>query len=76
MLYKKNKVMIFGNGGSSAIASHFSVDLTKNTNAKTIDIKPSEAATKQSRWLTKNRFWNLAFLFLVVFNQNQETKKA
>ena len=25
------KVMIFGNGGSAAIASHFSVDLTKNT---------------------------------------------
>ena len=30
---KKNnaKIMIFGNGGSAAIASHFSVDLTKNT---------------------------------------------
>ena len=27
---KKNKVMIFGNGGRSAISSHFSVDLTKN----------------------------------------------
>ena len=27
---KKKKVLIFGNGGSSAIASHFSVDLTKN----------------------------------------------
>jgi len=26
----KKKIMIFGNGGSSAIASHFSVDLTKN----------------------------------------------
>jgi hypothetical protein len=39
-------------------------DLTKNTNAKTIDTKLPESA-KQSRWLTKNRFWNLAFLFLV-----------
>jgi len=27
---KNNKVLIFGNGGSAAIASHFSVDLTKN----------------------------------------------
>lgn len=27
---RKNKIMIFGNGGSAAIASHFSVDLTKN----------------------------------------------
>jgi D-sedoheptulose 7-phosphate isomerase len=26
----KKKVLIFGNGGSAAIASHFSVDLTKN----------------------------------------------
>ena len=26
----KKKVLIFGNGGSAATASHFSVDLTKN----------------------------------------------
>ena len=26
----KKKILIFGNGGSAAIASHFSVDLTKN----------------------------------------------
>ena len=25
---KKSKILIFGNGGSSAIASHFSVDIT------------------------------------------------
>ena len=24
------KIMVFGNGGSASIASHFSVDLTKN----------------------------------------------
>jgi len=35
---KKNKVMIFGNGGSSAIASHFSVDLTKNTNIRCLNL--------------------------------------
>ena len=31
MLSKKNKskILVFGNGGSAAIASHFSVDLTK-----------------------------------------------
>jgi len=28
------KVMIFGNGGSAAIASHVSVDLTKNAKIK------------------------------------------
>ena len=33
---KKNnaKIMIFGNGGSAAIASHVSVDLTKNANIR------------------------------------------
>lgn len=31
---KKNLVHIFGNGGSAAIASHFSLDLTNNTNIK------------------------------------------
>ena len=28
------KTMIFGNGGSAAIASHFSVDLTKNARVR------------------------------------------
>jgi D-sedoheptulose 7-phosphate isomerase len=31
---KNNLVHIFGNGGSAAIASHFSLDLTNNTNIK------------------------------------------
>lgn len=39
-------------------------DFTKNTTAKTTNTNISEA-TKQPRWLTKNRFWNLVFLFLV-----------
>ena len=30
------KTMIFGNGGSAAIASHFSVDLTKNARVKDV----------------------------------------
>ena len=28
------KTLIFGNGGSAAIASHFSVDLTKNARVR------------------------------------------
>ena len=31
---KKNKVFIFGNGGSAAVASHFALDLSNNTNIK------------------------------------------
>jgi D-sedoheptulose 7-phosphate isomerase len=33
---KKNKIIIFGNGGSSSIASHFSVDITKNAGIRSI----------------------------------------
>lgn len=33
-LNPKNKIHIFGNGGSASIASHFSMDLTNNTNLK------------------------------------------
>jgi D-sedoheptulose 7-phosphate isomerase len=29
---KKNKILIIGNGGSASIASHFSIDICKNTN--------------------------------------------
>ena len=38
--YKKNsgKIIIFGNGGSASIASHFSVDMTKNAKIKTINL--------------------------------------
>ena len=31
---KNKKIMIFGNGGSASIASHFSVDLTKNAKVR------------------------------------------
>ena len=34
---KNNKIMIFGNGGSAAIASHVSVDLTKNANIRCVN---------------------------------------
>lgn len=33
-LSPKNRIHIFGNGGSASIASHFSMDLTNNTNLK------------------------------------------
>lgn len=32
-----NKIIVIGNGGSSSIASHFSVDMTKNAKIKTIN---------------------------------------
>ena len=44
---KKNgtKIMIFGNGGSAAIASHFSVDLTKNGSIRCVNFNESDLIT-------------------------------
>ena len=37
--------MIFGNGGSAAIASHFSVDLTKNAKIRCTNYNESDLLT-------------------------------
>ena len=44
---KKNnrKVMIFGNGGSAAIANHFSVDLTKVSKIRCVNFNESSLIT-------------------------------
>ena len=44
---KKNnsKTMIFGNGGSAAIASHVSVDLTKNANIRCTNYNEADSIT-------------------------------
>ena len=58
---KKNnkKIMIFGNGGSAAIASHVSVDLTKNASIRTVNFNEADLITCFSndygyeRWIEK-----------------------
>jgi D-sedoheptulose 7-phosphate isomerase len=47
LLKKRNKrnVFIAGNGGSASIASHFSVDLTKNAKVKCINFNESNLIT-------------------------------
>ena len=40
-----NKVMIFGNGGSAAIASHVSVDLTKNAKIRSVNLNEADLIT-------------------------------
>jgi len=58
---KKNnaKIMIFGNGGSAAIASHVSVDLTKNANVRCVNYNEADLITCFSndygyeRWIEK-----------------------
>ena len=44
---KKNnsKIMIFGNGGSAAIASHVSVDLTKNAKIRSVNFNEADLIT-------------------------------
>jgi len=42
---KGKKTMIFGNGGSAAIASHFSVDLTKNARVRCTNYNESDLLT-------------------------------
>ena len=42
---KGNKSIIVGNGGSAAIASHFSVDLTKNAKIRCINFNESDLIT-------------------------------
>ena len=55
----KKKIMIFGNGGSAAIASHFSVDLTKNANIRCSNYNEADLITCFSndygyeRWVAK-----------------------
>ena len=58
---KKNnaKVMIFGNGGSAAVASHVSVDLTKAANIRSVNFNEADLITCFSndygyeRWIEK-----------------------
>ena len=55
----KSKIMIFGNGGSAAIASHVSVDLTKNAGIRCANYNEADLITCFSndygfdRWIEK-----------------------
>ena len=55
----KTKVMIFGNGGSAAIASHVSVDFTKSANIRSVNFNEADLITCFSndygyeRWVEK-----------------------
>jgi len=55
----KKKIMIFGNGGSAAIASHVSVDLTKNAKIRSVNLNEADLITcfandyGYERWVEK-----------------------
>tara|TARA_Y100001970_G_C14232047_1_gene859249 strand:+ start:1459 stop:2040 length:582 start_codon:yes stop_codon:yes gene_type:complete len=54
-----NKILIFGNGGSAAIASHFSVDITKNAGLRCLNFNEADLITcfandyGYERWVEK-----------------------
>ncbi len=41
----QNKILIFGNGGSAAMASHFSVDITKNARIRCLNFNEADLIT-------------------------------
>ena len=56
---KKGKVIVAGNGGSAALASHVTVDLTKNAGVRAINFNEADMITcfandfGYENWLTK-----------------------
>lgn len=57
---QKKKVIIFGNGGSASIGSHFSVDLTKNAGMRCVNLNEPNLITcfandfGYSKWVEKS----------------------
>ena len=73
--YKKNnKVHIFGNGGSASIASHFSMDLTNNSNIKCYNYNDPSIITcfandfKFDHWIEKtiDKYGNKGDLLILI----------
>ncbi len=57
---KNKKVLIFGNGGSASVSSHFSVDLTKNARIRCVNLNEPNLITcfsndfGYSKWVEKS----------------------
>lgn len=70
---KKGKVYIFGNGGSSATANHFAVDMTKNAKIQTISNSNDSLITCLSNdygfnnWIKKTLMFYVKRNDLVIF---------
>ena len=73
--------MIFGNGGSAAISSHFSVDLTKNAKVRCVNFNESDLLTCFSndfgydRWVEKSiEFYGDKNDLLILISAGGESK--
>ena len=77
----KAKVMIFGNGGSAAMASHVSVDLTKSANIRAVNFNEADLITCFSndygyeRWVEKSiDFYSDEGDVLILISSSGESK--
>ena len=80
---KKNrkKILIFGNGGNAAIASHFSVDLTKNAKIRCTNYNESDLITCFSNDFGYERWVEMAIKYygnkgdvLIVISSSGKSK--
>lgn len=81
--YKKNsgKIIVFGNGGSASIASHFSVDMTKTAKIKTINLNEYNLITCFSNdygfenWISKAiEFYSEKEDLIILISSRGESK--
>ena len=78
--YKK-KILIFGNGGSAAIASHFTIDLLKNTKIRCVNFNESSIITclsndfEYENWVKKSIEYNSDKKdMLIIISSSGESK--
>tara|TARA_Y100000741_G_scaffold364927_1_gene357777 strand:+ start:1106 stop:1678 length:573 start_codon:yes stop_codon:yes gene_type:complete len=79
----KNKILIFGNGGSAAIASHFSVDLTKNAKVRCVNFNEADLITCFSndygyeKWIEKAiKYYGNKNDVLILISSSGESKNV
>ena len=77
----KKKVLIFGNGGSAAIASHFTIDMLKNTKIRCLNFNEASIITCLSNdfgyenWVKKSIEYNLDMKdMLIIISSSGESK--
>ena len=77
------KTMIFGNGGSAAIASHFSVDLTKNAKVRCVNFNEADLITCFSndygyeKWIEKAiKYYGNKNDVLILISSSGESKNV
>ena len=80
---KKNKIIFLGNGGSAAIASHVSVDLTKNAKIRSTNFNESDLLTCLSNdygyknWMSKAlEFYSITGDLIVIISSSGESKNV